>query len=70
VITYLIRQDSNVKYTISKWNMTKEPVEVYTVYLGQRPKCNCPAGHNHKHCKHTGMVKSWIAKGMLMEELQ
>jgi hypothetical protein len=54
---------------VSKWEMGKQPIEVYTVFLGKRPKCSCVSGHSRGYCKHTGMVKEWIKRGMPMEEI-
>lgn len=69
MISYLIRQEPNGSFTVSKWNMGTYPIEIYTVRLSPRAKCTCPGGHNHGHCKHTGMIKEWIKRGMPTEEV-
>jgi hypothetical protein len=71
MITYLIRQDSVNQYTVTKWEMGKVPTQIYRVDLSKssRLRCNCPSGYTRKYCKHPEMVKSWIERGMPMEEI-
>lgn len=69
MITYFIRTNFDGSYTVSKWNMGTLPIEIYTVKLGPKPKCTCASGHNRGYCKHTGMVKAWVNRGMPLEEI-
>jgi hypothetical protein len=71
MITYLIRQDSDWQFTVSKWDGGILPVAVYRVEIvaSGRSKCNCASGSHRGYCKHTDLVKDWRKRGMPMEEL-
>lgn len=71
MITYLVRQDSNYLFTVSKWDMGVRPIEVYRVETGKndKMKCNCASGSHRGYCKHTDMVKAWVKRGCPMEEI-
>jgi hypothetical protein len=71
MITYLIRQDSEVQFTVSKWDMGTAPIQVYRVEMGKNDalKCNCPSGMYNKYCRHADMVRAWIKEGMPVREI-
>ncbi len=61
---YLVREDTPNSYTVSKWELNKEPESVYIIKFNQQRgwKCNCPAG-SRGSCKHPEVVKKWIRNG-------
>lgn len=63
---YMIRCDSMWQYTISKWDGGVRPVDVYVIKVNDKKKqrCSCMAGRYRGYCKHTGMLKAWINRGM------
>lgn len=59
---YLIKEDEPGVYTVSKWEMSKQPTAIYRVNTGRHGylECNCPA---RKACKHCKIVADWIKQG-------
>lgn len=64
-IYYMIRQDTNAKYTVTKWDGGSLPVQVYLVQRdkGDRFTCTCPSGYHRRYCKHMDMVRKWLRSG-------
>jgi hypothetical protein len=61
---YLVREEGQDTFTVSKWEGGKEPSAVYTCKLRRgKWECNCPSGHSRGQCPHPEIIKKWIKSG-------
>ena len=68
---YLVRQDSDTRFVVSKWDSGVLPLVTYKVDIlpSKRSRCTCPSGRYRGYCRHTKMVKEWQARGSRYEEI-
>jgi hypothetical protein len=74
---YLVRQEHARSFTMTKWedDMSVLPIATYRLTLNDKNKvaCSCPSGVYRGYCKHTKILRDWIARGqpegLLMDDV-